>query len=73
MGGTRRPESNLPSAILDLCHLCHEAIERNREWAREHGYLVRQEQDPATTPVRLCGRWVLLEDSGGLSEIEPVL
>ncbi len=71
MGGTRRPESNRPSALLDLCHLCHDAVERNREWARDHGYLVRQEHDPAAVPVKLCGRLVLLDDAGGLLEFEP--
>ncbi|MFD3426057.1 hypothetical protein [Nocardia fluminea] len=63
-GGTRRPETNSPSALLDLCNECHALIESRREWARDHGYLVRQHLDPATTPVWLWGRWVLLADDG---------
>lgn len=35
-------------------------------WAVRHGIL-----DPANVPVMWHGRWVLLDDSGRVSEISP--
>jgi hypothetical protein len=71
MGGSRRVSTNRAANLLDVDDGCHERIERNREWAREHGYLVAQQQDPDAVPVNLWGRWVLLDDSGGMREPEP--
>lgn len=55
MGGTRRPETNAPDALLLLCEPCHLHVEAHREESLRLGYLVRQGQDPADVPViRAC-------------------
>lgn len=70
-GGSRRPDTNAPANLVFICHLCHSDIESRREWALERGYLVRQSHSPAASPIWLWGRWHLLDDEGGLREVEP--
>ena len=70
MGGTKRPEINLPSNLLFLCGtgttFCHGWIEHNRAEARVNGWLLRSGDDPCKVAVLLWdGRRVLLDDDGG--------
>lgn len=53
MGGTDRPDTNLPSNLLLLCPPCHEDIESHRGVAQSQGWLVPQGDDPATVAVLL--------------------
>jgi 5-methylcytosine-specific restriction protein A len=70
-GGSRRPDTNLPSNLLLLCPPCHEGIESHRATAVMAGWLVPQVGDPAATAVLVCrDRWVYLTASGAYS-IEP--
>lgn len=55
MGGTDRPDTNLPSNLLLLCPPCHEAIESRRGEALAAGWLVPQNGDPEETAVVLFG------------------
>lgn len=71
MGGTWRPESQYASNALACCLRCHLKIHAMPTWARTHGFLVRQSDEPAAVPVwwRCCEhvdtkRLVLLTDSG---------
>jgi 5-methylcytosine-specific restriction enzyme A len=70
MGGTKRAETNGPAALVYLCDFCHRTVERDREEARAHGYLVRQSHDPAAVPVRYRGAPVLLHPDGTLTPTE---
>jgi 5-methylcytosine-specific restriction protein A len=70
-GGTRRPESNLPSNGLLLCPKSHRRIESHRAEAYEHGWLVRQTDDPATVPLLYRGTWVVLDALGNLHDANP--
>lgn len=64
-GGSKAPETNLPSNLLLLCPPCHHDIESNREISREMGWLVPQGVDPATVRVLvLRDRWVYLTAAG---------
>ena len=69
MGGTRREDSNAPSALLYLCAPCHHGeVESKRDWAIVHGWLVGQAQDPALVPVLHARHgWVRLTDDGGVT------
>ena len=57
MGGTDRPELNLPSNLLSLCGSgttgCHGDIESNRTLAYEKGWIVKRDHDAAETPVEI--------------------
>lgn len=64
-GGSSRPEINALSCLLDLCWTCHEVVERNRDWAKEHGLLVAWPLIPADVPVGLVHGRVRLDNSGG--------
>jgi len=76
MGGSRDPQTDLPSNGLRICGSgttgCHGLIEQDRAWARDLGYLVRQGVDPATVPVVLRQPgghldWVLLGEDGSVT------
>ena len=77
MGGTRRAETNCADNGLLTCYVCHDAVERRREWAIENGFLVSQFRDPADVPVWWrCAysrdgkkKMVLLDKAGGKTEI----
>lgn len=67
MGGTKRPESNLPGNLLLLCGSgttgCHGWVESHRAEARDKGFLVWQSQDPETVPVETyCGSYYFRND-----------
>lgn len=71
IGGTRRPESQWASNALHVCLRCHLKIHAMPTWGRNNGFLVRQSDDPAATPVRWrCSHAVLLDDSGDITPIE---
>ena len=70
MGGTRREDTNSLAAIVHLCANCHSYIESNREWAHEHGWLVRQWADPAYQPVRIQGSWIRLSEVYTLVDVD---
>lgn len=57
MGGTCRPDSNEPQNLLLLCGTgttgCHGRVEANRTLALALGWLLRQDQDPATVPANI--------------------
>ena len=68
-GGTTRPENRLASNKIRVCGHgnvsgCHARIELNRAWAREHGLLLWQTQNPAEEQVDLLAGRVLLTDDG---------
>lgn len=65
-GGTRRPETNGPANLVVVCLEHHVWLEKNRDLARQRGYLVRQHVDPADVPLVHCGEWVYLTDDGGV-------
>lgn len=67
MGGATRKNAhivNSPANALALCRKCHEWVERNRDEAREKGYLISRYANPLEQPVMyptLFGRqWVIL-------------
>lgn len=64
MGGTSNPEINSACNLLLVCQPCHSWIEGNRQWAYDHGLLVRGHLDPEVTPVRLRRGTVLLTRDG---------
>ena len=68
MGSTRRSETNYPSNALMLCAACHLIVEKHRSDSYQHGWVVRQQGDPAEVPVRYRdGLAYLLTDDGGMS------
>lgn len=64
MGGTDRPDTNLPSNLLLLCPPCHGEVESRRGEALEAGWLVHQAEDPAEVAVLVhqCRWWYLAAD-----------
>lgn len=71
-GGSRRPDTNLPSNLLLLCPPCHDRVESYRAVAQLAGWLLSQVCDPAATPVRLAGpTWRYLTADGRYSEHPP--
>ena len=74
MGGSRRLE--VPSNEVVLCSLVNGLMESDAvtaEWARERGWKLRASQDPLTTPIKdnTTGRWYLLDDNYGRTEVTP--
>ena len=62
-GGTRRPDTNLPSNALYVCDACHRRIESQRTEALAAGWLVPQNGLPAAVPVMYRGQWTQLENN----------
>jgi hypothetical protein len=61
---------------LDVCGSgttgCHGWIHSNPTKARELGWMVGREEDPAEVPVLLCQYgWVLLDSDGGWEPVNP--
>jgi hypothetical protein len=71
MGGTRRPETNQAANGLAVCCRCHAWIESNRDRAKGNGWLVGQSDTPSSVRVLRRGRWVLLDDRGGVRPWPP--
>jgi 5-methylcytosine-specific restriction protein A len=71
-GGSKRPDTNLPSNLLLLCPPCHDEIESRRGEALSAGWLVLQSGDPAETAVLIHrDRWVYLTDDGDYAAHPP--
>ena len=70
MGGSRSPATGGAANACAACTPCHNHIEQNRVQARDKGWIVRQSADPAQVPVYRYGRWVLLDDEGGITPSE---
>lgn len=70
---------NSASNGLSICLHCHNHIERNRLWAKDHGFIVSRYEVPSEVAVwwrcayarDLRGNWekqyVLLDDDGGMT------
>lgn len=76
MGGTRRPEVNLPANLLLLCGTgttgCHGWVESHRMQARDWGYLIRRDTaKPSWEPVFTANGWRRFDDEGGWAEAYP--
>lgn len=75
MGGTKRPESNLPANLLTLCGTgttgCHGWVESHRTSAVADGLLVSQHADPEQIPVHTYRGKVLLSNDGMLAIVGP--
>jgi hypothetical protein len=74
MGGSRRLE--VPSNVLAVCSLLNGLMEsdaQTAEWARDRGWKLRNNQDPAMTPVKdnTTNSWWLLDDDYGRTEVNP--
>lgn len=78
MGGrSADPDHHSPANLLLLCggrlagvRGCHGYVESHRTWSYRHGYLVRENDDPATVPVTLwSGRVVLLDPYYGYRDL----
>lgn len=67
-GGTKRPETNLPSNLIWLCRECHVWVESHRKEARTFGYLVAQHETPASVAVAHHCWLVFLTDDATLEE-----
>jgi len=65
-GGSKRPDTNLPSNLLLLCPTCHEVVESRRLAGYENGWILRSEAKPAEVPVTIWKgtRQVYLTDDG---------
>lgn len=63
-----------PSNLLALCGSgttgCHGWTEGNPKAANLLGFWLRHGQTSQESAVWLWGRWVLLDDSGGVTEVE---
>jgi 5-methylcytosine-specific restriction protein A len=71
-GGSRREDTNTPANLLLLCPGCHADIESRRADALNHGYLISQVCDPASSPVLIHGeRWLYLTVSGRYASYPP--
>lgn len=64
MGGTVLLDTNGQANLILLCASCHAKVESERDWAREHGLLVRQYATPADVPLTWHGVRVRLHDDG---------
>lgn len=72
MGGTDRPDTNLPSNLALLCPPCHDDVESMREVSLLHGWLVPQTADPALIPVLIrFEQYRYLQPHGGYSRTPP--
>lgn len=69
MGGSKRPETDLPGNLIVLCGSgvtgCHGEVERHRVRALADGLLVSQAvNDPSLIPVRTWRGEALLDNDG---------
>lgn len=65
-GGSKRPDTNLPSNLLLLCPGCHEVVESNRAAGYDAGWILRSEAQPSAHAVLIWrgSRWTYLSDDG---------
>lgn len=70
----RRDGGDRFANILFLLPEHHMRVTVNPAWAEERGLIVRVEGDLLAEPVWWQGkRWVLLDDDGGMTEVEGLL
>jgi hypothetical protein len=72
-GGSRRPETNLPSNCLVLDDMCHLWVESYRTLSYANGWLLKSGQFPADVPVLRRNVWVQLRDDGSVIPHTPSL
>ena len=73
MGGSKDPQINALSNCLLVCRDCHDVIGRNPAQAYAKGWLVSKFRQPSSeVAVLLRGRWVLLDDAGGIEVCDAV-
>lgn len=70
LGGSKNPATGQASNALAVCVVCHSHAESHRSDALDRGWIVRQGHAPAEVPVFRYGRWVLLDDEGGIAPVE---
>lgn len=56
------------SNYIAACRPCHDEIHAKPQWSRVNGWILGEHQSPPATPVKYLGRWVRLEDDGGVVE-----
>jgi len=69
MGGTNRKETGKASNGLYVHLKCHANVESSRMAALENGWLLHQQADPATTPIKLWHGWVILDNAGASNPV----
>lgn len=70
----RRDGGHRLSNLVLLCHDCHVAVTLNPLTAKLTGYIVppwNQDAAPTTPLETFTGRWVLLDDEGGVTNAPP--
>lgn len=72
MGGSQLADTNSIVNLLLLDADCHARIESERTAAYEGGWLVRQNDDPASVPVFIRLELMLLGDDAGYRPVEDV-
>jgi len=70
MGGSKAADTNTASNCALLCGFCHAHVEKQRQASLWAGWLVRQGENPAQTPLFLDRRWVFLDDFGYVTPVE---
>jgi len=70
MGGSKAADTNTAANCALLCGFCHAHVEKEREASLWGGWLVRQGENPAETPLFLDRRWVFLDDFGYVTPVE---
>lgn len=71
MGGTKRPETDLPANGLHICVPCHHYITTgHRIESYEKGWLVSQSADPALVPCMYRGVFSKLDNTGCMAPME---
>jgi hypothetical protein len=62
------------SNLIALCHPCHnlgtESVHLNPKKSGANGWIVKSHQEPQEVPVLYHGSWVLLDDSGEITQVE---
>lgn len=74
MGGKNNKAAR-PSNILVMCSYANGQLESNATFARlgrEYGWKLTQGEDSSTVPVFHSGRWYLLDDEFGRTEVEKI-
>jgi 5-methylcytosine-specific restriction protein A len=67
-GSSANPDAHALSRTVWICRDCHRDIESNRTQALAQGWLIARGVDhPSVVPLWYRGRWVLLDDDGGVT------
>lgn len=71
MGGTKDAATGGCANGIAIHARCHSKVERDRSEALKNGWLVPQNIDPATVPIKLWDGWALLGEDGSLRRTDP--